>query len=55
MHLQRHITIRTAKELADLYYETVRVRSNTPVSFSILVSKLKVLDNPEGAFSLERE
>ena len=37
VQLQRNIKVSTAKELADLYFEAVRVRSNTPVSFAILV------------------
>ena len=37
VQLQRNIKVSTAKELADLYFEAVRVRSNTPVSVAILV------------------
>lgn len=34
------IKIDSAEKLAKLYYEAVRVRANTPISFAILVQKL---------------
>ena len=42
--LQRKVKIYTIRELCQLYYEAVSIRAKTPVSFAILINKLKIND-----------
>lgn len=42
--LQRKLKIDNIRDLCKLYYESVAIRSKTPVSFAILIHKLKIND-----------
>lgn len=42
--LQKEVKIRHIRELCQLYYESVAIRSRTPLSFAILIHKLKIND-----------
>lgn len=42
--LQKRLKVLNIKELCQLYYESVAIRSRTPVSFAILIQKLKIND-----------
>jgi len=43
--LQKKAKIFNIKELCQLYYESVALRSQTPLSFAILIHKLKINDH----------
>jgi len=42
--LQRKVKIENIRDLCKLYYESVAIRSKTPISFAILIQKLKIND-----------
>ena len=42
--LQRKVKVSNVRELWQLYYEAVALRSRTPLSFAILIQKLKIND-----------